>query len=129
MAQTSLTGEQKQQLFDESYYTELDGGILESFGCLFKNDIKVYVYPTLIDGKLVGIRDIEVADSLRHLYEYLMARSSIVEIENYQQSLMTINSPEVLASIQSGSDEWENCVDLSVAQMIKDRSLFGYNAH
>ena len=86
------------------------------------------MYPTLIDGKLVGIRDIKVPDSSRHLYEYLIARSSIVEIENYQQTLMTINSPDVLASIQSGDDDWEECVDLSVAQMIKERSLFGYNA-
>ena len=116
------------ELFDETYYTALDGGILESFGRLFKNDIKVYVYPTLIDGKLVGIRDIKVPDSSRHLYEYLIARSSVVEIENYQQTLMTINSPDVLASIQSGDDDWEECVDLSVAQMIKERSLFGYNA-
>ena len=67
-------------------------------------------------------------DSSRHLYEYLIARSSVVEIENYQQTLMTINSPDVLASIQSGDDDWEECVDLSVAQMIKERSLFGYNA-
>ncbi|MGK0187733.1 MAG: hypothetical protein ACI9R3_003523 [Verrucomicrobiales bacterium] len=33
------------ELFDEKYYTELDGGILESFGRLFKNDIKLYIYP------------------------------------------------------------------------------------
>ena len=32
-------------LFDEQYYTSLDGGILESFGRLFKNNVKVYVYP------------------------------------------------------------------------------------
>ena len=29
------------------YYADLDGGILESFGRLFKNDLKVYVYPLL----------------------------------------------------------------------------------
>ena len=33
------------ELFDEKYYTQLPGGILESFGRLFKNDFKVYVYP------------------------------------------------------------------------------------
>src|SRR5207302_8798810 len=33
------------ELFDEKYYTQLPGGILESFGRLFKNDLKLYVYP------------------------------------------------------------------------------------
>lgn len=30
------------ELFDEKYYTGLEGGILESFGRLFKNDLKLY---------------------------------------------------------------------------------------
>src|SRR3989442_4995341 len=33
------------ELFDEKYYTQLPGGTLESFGRLFKNDLKHYVYP------------------------------------------------------------------------------------
>ena len=32
-------------LFDEQNHAQLQGGILESFGRLFKNDLKVYVYP------------------------------------------------------------------------------------
>src|SRR5476649_2885843 len=33
------------ELFDEKYYELLEGGILESFGRLFKNDLKLYIYP------------------------------------------------------------------------------------
>ena len=32
-------------LFDERNHAQLPGGILESFGRLFKNDLKLYVYP------------------------------------------------------------------------------------
>ena len=39
------------ELFDEKYYATLDGGILESFGRLFKNDLKLYVYPLLDDAE------------------------------------------------------------------------------
>jgi hypothetical protein len=35
------------ELFDEKYYADLSGGILESFGRMFKNDLKLYVYPLL----------------------------------------------------------------------------------
>jgi len=33
------------EIFDEKYYSDLEGGILESLGRLFKNDLKRYVYP------------------------------------------------------------------------------------
>ena len=35
------------EIFDEKYYADLSGGILESFGRMFKNDLKLYVYPLL----------------------------------------------------------------------------------
>ena len=38
------------ELFEETYYADLEGGILESFGRLFKNDLKIYAYP-LLDSK------------------------------------------------------------------------------
>ena len=35
-----------QEIFDAEYYRDLPGGILESIGRLFKNAVKVYVYPS-----------------------------------------------------------------------------------
>ena len=32
-----------QDLFKEGFYTDLEGGILEAFGRLFKNDLRLYV--------------------------------------------------------------------------------------
>ncbi|MGB2152948.1 MAG: TonB-dependent receptor, partial [Flavobacteriaceae bacterium] len=34
------------EVFDENYYTDLSGGILEAFGKMFYNNLKVYLYPT-----------------------------------------------------------------------------------
>ncbi|MEY4395373.1 MAG: hypothetical protein RL595_2622, partial [Planctomycetota bacterium] len=35
------------EIFDERYYADLEGGILESFGRLFKNKLKLFIYPLL----------------------------------------------------------------------------------
>ena len=64
------------ELFDEKYYAQLDGGILESFGRLFKNDLKLYIYP-LLDrktGELTTVENLQVAPELRKLYEYLVEK-------------------------------------------------------
>jgi hypothetical protein len=34
-------------VFDEKFYTDLPGGLMESLGQLFKNGAKLYVYPSL----------------------------------------------------------------------------------
>lgn len=33
------------EVFNEKYYSHLEGGILESFGRLFRNAVKLYIYP------------------------------------------------------------------------------------
>ena len=67
------------ELFDEKYYAALDGGILESFGRLFKNDLRLYVYPLLdqATGKLVTVDNLEVAPHLHKLYGYLVENGYI----------------------------------------------------
>ena len=37
------------EVFNEKYYDNLEGGILESFGRLFRNAVKLFVYPMRID--------------------------------------------------------------------------------
>jgi hypothetical protein len=52
-------------LFDEATHAELPGGILESFGRLLKNDLRLFVYPMLRDGRVVTVDTVEVAEELQ----------------------------------------------------------------
>jgi hypothetical protein len=116
------------ELFEEKYYTALPGGILESFGRLFKNDLKLYVYPVRKhqrdDLKTVGT--LEVAPELRKLYGYLADRGSFVHLDNFKPEYLSIYSRDVLKRIASGDDSWEQMVPPQVAEIIKKRSFFGY---
>lgn len=119
------------EIFDESYYTNLDGGILESFGRLFKNQLKLFVYPYLdrATNELVTIDNLEIEPSLRQLYGYLVARRCIVQLTDVNREYLKIHSPDVLSMIGSQSDEWESMVPASVVSAIKSRRLFGYAAN
>ncbi|MCR9293888.1 MAG: TonB-dependent receptor [bacterium] len=115
-------------LFDEQYYTELDGGILESFGRLFKNDLKIYCYPLRDQesGELMTTDNLEVKPELRKLYGYLVDRGEIVGLENYDENCLGIFSREILRLIKEGSQDWEAMVPVSVAQVIKQKNYFDY---
>jgi hypothetical protein len=117
------------ELFDEAYYTQLPGGILESFGRLFKNDLCIYVYPLQKTQNEVvqTVDNLEVEASLRPLYEYLAMRGSFVPLDNYCAEYLSIFSRDVLERISGGDDGWESMVPDAVADLIKQRSFFDYS--
>jgi hypothetical protein len=116
------------EIFEEKYYADLDGGILESFGRLFKNDLKLYAYPSLDaeTGSLITASNLRVAPHLRHLYDYLVENRLIECIRDYDQACLPIRGREVLARIRGGDSSWQGMVPPVVAELIKRRKLLGY---
>jgi hypothetical protein len=116
------------EIFEEKYYADLEGGILESFGRLFKNDLKFYAYP-LFDkgtGSLISAGNLRVAPHLRHLYAYLVENRLIESIRDYDERNLTIFSRDVLKRLREGDASWETMVPPEAAQIIKKRKLLGY---
>ena len=116
------------ELFDEKYYAALEGGILESFGRLFKNDLRLYIYPLLDQptGKLVTVDNLEVAPHLHKLYGYLVDNGSIKQLENVNRDYLHIFSRDALRKIRAGDTSWESMVPPQVAEVIKTRRFLGY---
>ncbi len=115
-------------LFDEKYYTKLDGGILESFGRLFKNDLKLYIYP-LLDrktGALTTVENLQIATELRKLYEYLVEKGCIAQLDNYKAEYLSIFSRDVIQQIKSGDATWRQRVPDEVSEVICRRGFFGH---
>ena len=57
-------------VFDEQYYTNLPGGILEGLGRLFQGNVRLYVYPTRDrSGEVATSTTLEVDPQLQHLLD------------------------------------------------------------
>jgi len=120
------------ELFEEKYYVDLEGGILESFGRLFKNDLKMYAYPLLdrSSGSLITAGNLRVAPHLRHLYAYLVENRMIESIRDYDERCLQVFSRDVLKRLRTGGDDsWEAMVPPAVAELIKHRRLLGYESN
>jgi hypothetical protein len=115
-------------LFDEKNHAQLPGGILESFGRLFKNGLKLYVYPLRPgrDDELKTVDDIKVQPEIQPLYDYLAGRGSFVNLDNYCPDYLHIFSRDVLRRIAASDESWEMMVPDEVAGLIKKRAFFGY---
>ena len=116
------------EIFDEKYYTSLEGGILEALGRMFKGGLKLYVYPMIDEttGKTVSATQVNVAANLRLLFRYLIDNQYVQEITDYRPEYLRIQPPDVLAKLQSGDNSWERMVPPEVVHIIKKREFFGY---
>ena len=114
------------RIFRESYYKDLPGGILESFGRLFKNDLRFYVCP-MHDSKtgiVQGVSDLQVAPHLQHLYNYLLDNGFVRHLDLLKDEHLEIYSHEVLKMIRNDNHEWRNHVPDNVAYVISNKCLF-----
>jgi len=116
------------EIFEEKYYANLEGGILEAVGRMFKGGLRLYVYPMIDEasGKIITATQLEVAPNLRSLFRYLIDNQCVQEITDYHPEYLRIHPPDVLAKLQSGDPSWERMVPPEVVHIIKNREFFGY---
>jgi hypothetical protein len=116
------------EIFDEKYYVNLEGGILEAIGRMFKGALKLYVYPMIDEetGKVVSATQIKVAPNLKSLFDYLIDNHFITELTEYNPQYLRIHPPAALTKLQEGDPSWETMVPPEVTRMIKERGFFGY---
>lgn len=118
-----------EEIFDEGFYNDTEGGLLGGLGQLFKNPTRLYVYPRIdpASGQVTTAESFAVAPNLQHLYAHLLQNRFIVGIEPSDRNLLPIRRQEVLKKICSGDPSWEALVPPPVVALIKRDGLCGCN--
>mgnify|MGYP006080481561 FL=1 len=115
------------EIFDNKYYLNLNGGILEAFGILFTRDLKIYLYPyqPTVNDELLTSENIPITKKLIPLYDYLVKNRKIRNLE-FDKSALQIFSRDILSKIKNNESDWVDGVPKGVDEIIKDKKLFGY---
>jgi len=114
-------------IFNEEHYKYLQGGILEAFATLFSRKVKLFIYPTLGDGVVYNSKRFSPPPHLIDLFEYLIANDKIEDITNYNVNNLHVQTDNVLELVKRNEQGWEEYVPEKVAELIKERSLFGFS--
>jgi hypothetical protein len=114
-------------IFDEKYYADLAGGILEGLGQLFSGAVKLFVYPTVdaTGGALATADTVQVDPRLKHLYAHLFENGFIEPIREFDVEELHVSPGEVLQKIQTGDPSWQSLVPPHAASRILEKGLFG----
>jgi hypothetical protein len=116
------------EIFGERPGLESEGAHLEAVAQLFKDGLRLYVYP-LRDaktGELTTAESYDPGENLRGLYRYVLARGLVRAVQGYKPEYLPIFSRDVLAQIGRGALGWQELVPPEVARLIAERRAFGF---
>lgn len=117
------------EVFDEKYYENLQGGILEAVGRLFRYAVKLYIYP-LRGGSagdtLITADNVELPAHLKLLYAHLYENRLIESLKGFDPACLGIFSEDVVRRIRDGDDSWKSLVPERAAATVEKKKLFGW---
>ena len=115
------------QVFDEHYYEDLDGGILEAFGKMFHNNLKIYLYPNKgNDGNIINSENLKLDNRMKEFYKFFKYNGKIIDIKNFEVRFLDIFSREVLDMIKNKKHDWDQFLPKGIPEIIKKNQMFGY---
>ena len=115
------------QVFDEHYYEDLDGGILEAFGKMFHNNLKIYLYPNKSkDGKIINSENLKLENRMKEFYKFFKYNGKIIDITDFEIKYLDIFSRKVLEMIRHKNNDWEKFLPKRIPEIIKKNRMFGF---
>ncbi|MDB9836962.1 TonB-dependent receptor [Flavobacteriaceae bacterium] len=116
------------EIFDENYYTDLSGGILEAFGKMFYNNLKVYLYPMKDEkGAIVTSNNLKLHPRMKDFYKFFKYNGKVMDIFDFEPEYLDIFSREILKKIKDNEAGWDEHLPEGISEMIVKKKMFGYN--
>jgi len=100
------------ELFKAKWSENLAGGLLESFGRLFKEGVTLRVFPwkNRKTGELVTADTFLAPENCRHLYQHFVENGRIEGVSCGDESLLAHTGRDVCRMILSGDEQWKDLV-------------------
>lgn len=117
------------ELFKRKWSAALAGGILESFGRLFKNSVQLYVYPwhNAQSKELVTADNFKAPNNWQYFYQHLMQNDRIRSIGVGDPALLAKTGRKVLEDILSGKPGWTDWVPEEAHEMVRRKHAENQN--
>lgn len=100
------------ELFKAKWSENLAGGLLESFGRLFKVGVTLLVFPwkNRKTGELVSCANFQAPENCVHLYQHFVENGRIMGVNCPDESLLALTGRDVCRMIHDGDSSWQELV-------------------
>lgn len=108
-----------EKLFDESFYFDLSGGILEGLGKLFGRFTRLYIYPHKTAELCLLTKSFFPKPTVKHIYAHFMENKMIQDIAGCDEIKEFIHSDEVNKLIKKKDKAWKKLVPEKLHKLIE----------
>ena len=95
-----------QQIFDEKWYEDLEGGTLEALGKLFRKHVKLCVYPGMEKGKKIHLDNMPLPEHLRSIFDHFRKREHIVSVDSHCEDILGYTPSDIRKMKERGDTRW-----------------------
>ncbi len=119
------------ELFKPKWSSNLAGGLLESFGRLFKSGVTLYVFPwkNRKSGELVTAENFQAPEDSSHLYRHFIANGRIRPVEAGDESLLFHTGRDVCRMILANDESWRDLVPEKVWPIAERHAMLHAAGH
>ena len=107
------------ELFKPKWSENLAGGLLESFGRLFKQGVTLHVFPwkNRRSGEVVTAETFQAPEDSIHLYRHFLENRRIVPVDFPHDAIPTRTGRDVCRMILDGDESWRGLVPQAAWKM------------
>jgi hypothetical protein len=109
------------ELFKEKWSANLAGGVLESFGRLFKNGVQLFVYPwhNTRSMELVTADNFKAPENWQHFYTHLFQNKRVLPVGVGDPSLLANTGRKIMKMIEANDPTWRDWVPEEAYGMVE----------
>ena len=102
------------KLFDQKFYFDLPGGILEGMGKLVDDKTHLYIYPHKTDLMCLQVRSFRPNPAIKHIYSHLLENKLVQDIAGCDEIQEFVHSDDILNLVKKKDNRWKKLVPESV---------------
>lgn len=103
-----------EKLFDEKFYFDLSGGLLEGMGKLLGRYSRLYIYPHKTPEICLLTKSFFPHKNVKHIYTHFIENKMIQDIAGCDEIKEFVHSKDILSMIKTKKSEWKKYVPTKI---------------
>lgn len=108
------------KLFDEKFYHDLSGGIMEGMGKLLDSNTRLYIYPHKTKDLCLLTKSFFPDPKIRHLYQHFIENKFIQDIAGCDEIAEFVHSDDILKMVKNKHKDWKSYVPKEIHNLLSD---------
>lgn len=106
------------KLFDEKFYYDLSGGLLEGMGKLLDTSSRLYIYPHKTNEICLQAKSFFPAPEIKNIYKHFIENKMIQDIAGCDEIKEFVHSKDILSMIKAKKSEWKKHVPEKIQGLV-----------